>query len=160
MAGEGVSGPGIEAELKSLPFEVTTWSDWSTRHPQTKVLSPETGHSRDYQRSPYTGYFASPQLMFPVKPLDRRLALKTTVLGVRGKKSRRAYPLAAFAKITGQEQRLDQELDELKFTLIYDKQASSLRIEAADDGLRWMYAFWFAWAAFHPDTEIFKQVGP
>lgn len=161
IAGKAVSEPRVDSELKSLPFEVTTWAEWLARHPETKVLSPDTGHDRDYQRSPYASYFASPELMFPVKPLDRRLPLKTPVLGVTGRKrTHRAYPVTAFSKSELQNQRLNQELDGLKFTVVYNPNAKSIRIENPDDSLQWMYAFWFAWAAFHPETELFESSRP
>ena len=93
---EGVSGPGGNVPLKALPVELTTWKDWLERHPETTVLSLDTGHARDYDRNPYGTYFESDDLMFSVKPLDSRLPKKTKVLGVWTADGTRAYPLSAF----------------------------------------------------------------
>lgn len=49
--------------LQSIPLSHTTWQDWKTRHPDTLVLSPDTGYARDYRDNPYTDYINSPQLL-------------------------------------------------------------------------------------------------
>ncbi len=48
----GVSGPANTKSLNALPLEVTTWKDWRSRHPDTKVVSIETGHDREYHSRP------------------------------------------------------------------------------------------------------------
>ena len=151
MMAQGVSGPAAGVSLTPLPAELTTWRDWATRHPQTTVLSSRTGHARDYRASPYQQYFDSPRLMFPVRPLDNRLPLKEPVLGVWTDEAARAYPVSAF----GREARIvEQELDGRRFTLEFDPQPNTVRVLHADEGLHWMYSFWFAWHAFQPETEI------
>jgi hypothetical protein len=40
-------GQGIE--LRSLYVVTTTWKEWKKRHPNTTVLSLDTGHARDYR---------------------------------------------------------------------------------------------------------------
>ena len=149
----GVSGPAAREPLKTLPVELTTWQDWRQRHPQTAVLSPRTGHRRNYQNNPYRRYFASGNLMFPARPFSNALPAKSEVLGIWTGRGARAYPLAALART---DPTLQEELDGLKFTLQYNPQAKSVRIVQADEGLQWMYSFWFAWYAFHPQTEVFR----
>ena len=82
LKGQGVSGEATGLELQSLPCEMTTWKDWKSRYPQTQVLSPETGHTRNYRRDSYQRYFSSPRLLFPVEPQSERLGAKEEVLGV------------------------------------------------------------------------------
>ncbi len=151
LAATAISGPGANQSLRALPVELTTWADWSTRHPETRVLSPRTGHPRDYSRNPYAGYFQSPELMFPVNRRSHALPTKSPVLGVWTSQASRAYPLSAFS---AERTRLTDELDGLKLTIEYNPAARSLRVAEADDGLQWMYSLWFAWYAFHPETEI------
>lgn len=45
-------------------------------------------------------------------------------------------------------------LDGLMFTVRYSPESKALRVVTADSGLNWMYSFWFARAAFHPQTDI------
>ena len=150
----GISGPAAEKSLRALPLELTTWQDWLSRYPETKVLSPETGHRRDYTRDPYEGYFTAPQLMFPAKPRSDRLATKARILGVWTDKMVRAYPQSAFGP---NRQRVADTLDGKSIVIEFNPQARSLRVTQADDGVYWMYSLWFAWYALRPDTDVFGQ---
>ncbi len=69
MTGEPSMGPltGKDVRLKALPLTVTTWGDWLKRHPDTKVISRQTGYQRRYTPgAAYGDYFSSPDLRFPV----------------------------------------------------------------------------------------------
>ncbi|MBO6640292.1 MAG: DUF3179 domain-containing protein [Roseitalea sp.] len=100
FSGEPVTGPlafsGIR--LKVRPIVLTTWGAWLERHPDTTVLSPNTGHLRDYSEGAvYADYFASPDLMFPVNVGDESVvARKDQVFGVRDVGIQKAWPIAAF----------------------------------------------------------------
>ncbi len=75
-------GKGIV--LKPLFLVTTTWGEWRRRHPETRVLSLETGYERDYSEgAAYRDYFATQRLMFNVPRLDDRLPNKAEVLAVR-----------------------------------------------------------------------------
>lgn len=154
MMSQAVSGPRVNEKLVIMPVELTTWQDWKERHPETKVLSINTGFTRNYQKRAYAAYFNSNALMFDVKKQDQRLPNKTPLLGVLVGDQMRAYPVTAFADLT-EPQEWEQELSGKKFTLAYHPQAKSLRIVKSDPGVSWMYSFWFAWYAFHPKTEVY-----
>lgn len=88
-------GSGIE--LKVLPVALTTWQQWRTRHPETRVLSLDTGFARDYRPgAAYHDYFASPELAFPAFVGDHRLDPKDLIFGVRVPGGVKAWPLADF----------------------------------------------------------------
>lgn len=152
LMAQGISGATSGASLKPLPLELTTWSDCRGRHPQTQVLAVEANSERRYDNDPYRNYFASPNLMFPARPLSSRLPAKQRVLGVWTDKAAKAYPLSALAKF---DRPLGERIEGKKFTISFDPKAKSARIEQADDGVQWAYSFWFAWYAFHPKTEVF-----
>jgi len=158
MASAAVTSAKSGQSLKRLPLEVTSWSDWAARHPDTLVLSTETGHPRKYNGSAYQSYFSNPDLMFPVDPLDDRLPPKTPVLGVIGKSSQRAYALPGFAQHKGGqfEDGFEDDIDGQRITLHYDPEHKALRVVRAAEGVEWMYSFWFAWSAFYPETDIYQ----
>ena len=86
LTGTPVVGPlvGKGIELKSLFVVTTTWKEWRKRHPDTLVLSRETGHQRDYDEGvAYRDYFATDKLMFTVPGKDDRLPNKAEVLALR-----------------------------------------------------------------------------
>ena len=85
MRGMPVVGPlvgkGIVLDRGSVV--TTTWGEWRRRHPDTKVLSLDTGHRRDYaEGAAYRDYFATDDLMFQVPALDARLKNKDEVFTV------------------------------------------------------------------------------
>ena len=85
MRGTPVVGPlagkGIVLDRGSVV--TTTWGEWRRRHPDTKVLSLDTGHQRDYSEgAAYRDYFATDDVMFTVPALDTRLKNKDEVFAV------------------------------------------------------------------------------
>ena len=94
VVGELVSS---EIELKVRPVAITTWKKWLDRNPDTRVLSLETGYSRDYRPGrPYASYFKSPDLMFPALVNDDRLAAKDYVFALRLENEEKAWSLGLF----------------------------------------------------------------
>lgn len=100
FTGRPVSGPLVESgiELKTRPVVITSWAKWRMQHPETKVLSLETGHNRDYGSGVvYKEYFASPELMFPtIVRNEERVSRKDYIFGVRTPGAARAWPMDAF----------------------------------------------------------------
>ena len=99
IEGKPVIGPLTDRgiELASHAVVTTSWGEWCRLHPDTKVLSLNTGHRRDYaEGAAYRDYFATDRLMFTVPELDDRLANKAEVLIVRAPGYRDA-PLAISA---------------------------------------------------------------
>ena len=100
FTGEPVVGELSESDivLKVLPVVITSWRDWLTAHPDTTVLSLDTGFDRDYRPGrPYGQYFASPELMFPVVVRDRRLDPKDRIFVLRDGEAEMAWALSLFA---------------------------------------------------------------
>ncbi len=100
FTGRPVSGPLVDSgiELKIRPVAITSWQRWRDRHPDSKVLSMETGFIRDYGPGVvYRDYFASAELMFPAVVDQRRFRQKDYVFGIRDVGRAKAWPLAAFA---------------------------------------------------------------
>jgi len=86
LEGEPVIGPlvGKGIKLDYLSVVTTTWGEWKKRHPDTKVLSLNTGHRRDYREGvAYKNYFATDELMFTIPKIDRSLKNKDEILAIR-----------------------------------------------------------------------------
>ncbi len=85
VEGRPVMGPlaGEDLELQIYPVVTTTWKEWRLLHPDTRVLSIDTGHERDYSEgAAYKDYFRTDGLMFGVPKEDKRLKNKDEVLAV------------------------------------------------------------------------------
>lgn len=97
-AGEAIVGELTGSRLEALPSVTMTWADWKELHPDTRVLSVDTGFSRPYEQDPFAGYedfVNAGQFPFPVSDAvrDDRLPLAEIVLGVEIDGRSRAYPL-------------------------------------------------------------------
>ena len=85
MRGIPVVGPlvGTGIVLGRGSVVTTTWGEWRRRHPDTKVLSLDTGHTRNYDEgAAYREYFATDELMFQIPTVDTRLKNKHEVFTV------------------------------------------------------------------------------
>ena len=85
---------GIVLDL--LPVVVTDWASWLEQHPDSSVLSLDTGFRRNYTNgAAYSDYFNSSDLMFPSWQQDTALVEnKEMVFALRLQGQAKAYPLA------------------------------------------------------------------
>jgi hypothetical protein len=152
---QSVTGPLIGSRLARLPVEHTSWQDWQRRYPHTEVLSFETGYPRDYGRDPYAGYERDPATFFPVSRSDSRLDPKAWVLGVEVNGRHKAYPFSELEK-AGTVVR--DSVAGTRITVHFDaKHRSARAVDDAGRDLAAVTAFWFAWAAFNPATDVYTS---
>ncbi|MGI9499384.1 MAG: DUF3179 domain-containing (seleno)protein, partial [Geminicoccaceae bacterium] len=132
FTGRPVVGPltGSGIELEVLPVAITSWSSWLAQHPETKVLSLDTGYNRDYTPDrPYGEYFASADLMFPALVEDQRLEAKDYVYAVRVDGLAKAWPLNDFAG----GRIVNARIGDLRIVLIGDADTRTVRAYLRDD---------------------------
>lgn len=108
LTGKPIVGPlvGTDVKLDIFPVALTTWGEWLQEHPDTTVLSLETGYytPSQYQRedddqSIYFEYRENPETVFPVWNRDDRLDTKAEVLGLTVDDVSKAYPIAELQTI-------------------------------------------------------------
>ncbi len=83
LYGKPVVGPrvGSGQALRRFPVVTTTWGEWKAMHPDTSVLSAETGFDNDYPAGgAYDEYERSDRIMFEVPVVDKRLQNKDVVV--------------------------------------------------------------------------------
>lgn len=158
LMSQAITGPYKGMRLNPLPVLHTTWQDWRDRHPDTVVLSTDTGFRRDYDHSPYETYLKSPQIMFPVTATSRRYHPKEEVLGITIDGAAKAYP---FVELEQGPASFVDHVGGKPLIIRYDHRHRSA--EALDEegvpmpGVR---TFWFAWYAFNPNTAIYMTKNP
>jgi len=91
--GQAIEGSLSGYKLHRVPIDVTTWGAWKNLHPNTLVLSRQTGFNRDYSDDPYGNYYFTNGIYFPLSHLDTRLPQKTVVLGLTIGGASKAYIL-------------------------------------------------------------------
>lgn len=152
---EAVTGRMAGTRLTLLPLEHTTWADWLSRYPSTSVLSSETGYARDYARDPYRGYEHNSSLRFPVARQDPRLPAKEWVIGVSVEGRSKAYPFSILATST---LLIYDRIGATELIIEYNPAARSARImDTSGRTVPAVTAYWFAWAAFHTETEVYSR---
>jgi hypothetical protein len=176
--------------LERVPFDVAFWEDWKAIHPDTKVLSQDTGFGRPYGADPYGGYYTSDSIFFPISNKDDRLGVKEIIVGLEHDGVYRAYPLSEIEEehvinddLAGKHillashypfmaRAFDRTVDgqvlefEYRDDIMTDRQTGSvwdfdgIAVEGELAGKRlerlpFDQGFWFEWAAFHPETELY-----
>lgn len=157
IMGRAVTGHSAGTRLEQLPLQHTSWQNWRRQYPQTLVLSEDTGYIRDYTHNPYGDYALSERLYFPVENQpEGELHLKETVIGVSIAGNHKAYPFSRLER-AGQK-RFDDTIGGVPLTILWDQEASSaMALDENNTVLPTIQGFWFAWYAFHPDTEVYAQ---
>ncbi len=155
--GKAVVGSSTGKSLKKIPVDISQWGDWKKSNPNTKVLSRDTGV---YPESKYSGTnlygdfgdFTSIDLQFPVENKDSRLGDYEIVYGVEISGKFKAYKKSDLE----QKQKIEDTVGTEKIKIEFDPNLKSAKAfkengeEIVIDTL-----FWFAWAAFHPETELY-----
>ena len=112
FTGEPVIGAlaGSGVKLPFFPSVLTTWQEWLAEHPDTTVISDETGLYEQSFYEPesdpasiYYDYRSSSETMFPVWPRSDKLVTKDVVLGVEIGGESKAYPLPAGQQAAGDQ---------------------------------------------------------
>ena len=106
VGGLSIEGALRTSRMRLLPSITTTWRDWRKVHPDSRVLSRDTGFSRPYDQDHYAEYNTSGGPVFPVSVTDPRRQPKDIVIGLEVDGAGRAYPL--------EEMGLDVVIDEVK----------------------------------------------
>jgi hypothetical protein len=198
MRVEGICGSFSGTVPTLRPVVQLTWAAWRAGHPDTSVVSTNTGFARDYGVYPYGDYdqVGNDSILFPQTFIDRRRPLKELALGIVEGSAEKAYPYG----LLGERTAFNDIVRERPIVVVYDQSAEmalafdrrsgseTLTFEVADTsgfpfhlrdvetGSRWTLdgeavdgplagsrieqvatfsAMWFAWAAFHPQTELF-----
>ena len=150
-----IAGPMVGRKLKKIPAERTPWKHWLKNHPQTKVLSTETGYSRSYNIDPYEGYYRALGIMFPVGDVRTDLPAKEMVLGIEINGAAKAYPLSLLKQKSGM---LKDEIGENPVQIVLSKEGQVVNVQNHQAStIPVIFAYWFAWQAFHPGTEVYAD---
>jgi hypothetical protein len=151
---QSVTGPMQGTRLKQLPLSHTSWREWVERHPETQVLSSKTGYSRNYRVDPYPNYGRDGKLYFPVTQSNNKYRRKEIVMGLEIDGRFKAYP---FKELKKGAHSFDDEFVGKKFIVKFDANNQTARVLKADGSeIPTTMAFWFAWYAFHPATDVYE----
>ena len=173
--------PGTHS-LREFGLVWTSWRHWRSRHPDTRVLSTDTGAAKNYGRDPYGsynppgGYYADGSTLFQTLEEDDRFDRKRVVLGARTPDGAVAVDKAtllddrvATAELGGTpavavaDPRLDTGyvyLNPEERSVTPDGERVAFDGATHDPGalpltrVHTFDAMWFAWHGYYPDTDV------
>jgi hypothetical protein len=154
IGGQAIVGELTGMKLVPVSIETVVWRDWKKAHPDSEVLSQKTGFIRPYGRDPYGSYYEDSLLFFPVEESDDRIHPKTVIFGIEVGGVFKAYREEDLMELGEIEDnvggvRLRVERDDAGIVKITNQDTGAEIVKERD--------FWFAWYAFHPDTELYTQ---
>ncbi len=154
IEGKAIYGELTGRELEELSIDTTSWQEWKEAHPDSEVLSQDTGHSRPYGRDPYGSYYVDSYLVFPVENSNDRIHPKTVVFGIEIDGVYKAYREDDLIK-TGS---IEDTVNGIALRVSREP-GGVVRILNKSDGGEIVKErdFWFAWYAFHPDTLLYEE---
>lgn len=91
--GKAIVGDYTGKQLTQIPSQIISFKQFKDSYPEGKVLSRDTGYSRNYGNNPYTGYddISNTPFMFGKKS-DNRLPPMEKVIGVKLDNQTKTYP--------------------------------------------------------------------
>jgi len=162
ILGQAVVGPRTGMKLQLLPHQNVQWKDWKAAHPNGQVLSRDTGHSRNYTRSPYGDYENNREIFFPVDFESDEYHPKAPGWGLEINGEHKIYLLEELDKAAANEDEDDVEFIDLSFgpngmKITYDPDTRAVQFFDAATGeeIIGSFGFWFSWYSVHPDTKVF-----
>jgi hypothetical protein len=154
--GDAVAGPLAGRRLEPVRVRQEPMARWFERHPETRVLERPEPKRIDYRYSPYKAYWIEDRIPHPVQARDESFHAKEVVLGVEVAGRARAY-LGSLVRAGGLH--VEDEIAGRRLILDYDPDEAVFSWEAPED-LRVTDSYWFAWKAFHPETEVWRPPEP
>jgi hypothetical protein len=183
MLGRAIDGERAGSSLREFHVVWTRWGRWRRAHPDTEVLSRDTGYARDYDSDPYGSYtpvggYYHPESAPTFQPLanDGRAARKAVVLGARTPDGVAAFHEEALLQagvLRGELGGTDVVAvadDTYEAGFVYATDGSDVRRSGSGvvvDGethdasdlplprVRAFDAMWFAWAGYYPETPLY-----
>ena len=166
---KAVTGPAAKQGLrfKILPSDMTTWKDWRTRHPDTTVLSNQTGYPRDYEFNPYERYFRSDALMFPVYGPEKKKSKyknKDMAVIIRNGEKMRVYLVKDVKRAAGKQGWIRDRFGNRTYRLEYNRKSHLVTVYEEKNGklvpAPVAYAYWFTIRAMYPDADVYAPITP
>ncbi len=148
---KGIVGPMTGESLELVPVSMATWAKWRSKHPETLVLSTNTGFDYDYTADRYAEYRDSTRLFMPVSATDERLHAKTVVWGFDLFEGAVAFTDSLLQEAGVYSHELHGE--EAIVTLLEDGSVTMARGDKTHYPIR---VFWFAWYTFHAGTDLIQ----
>ncbi|MBI1971312.1 MAG: DUF3179 domain-containing protein [Candidatus Wildermuthbacteria bacterium] len=158
ILGQAIAGEMTGTTLHAFPSDQMLYGNWKKAFPAGQVLSRDTGAVRFYGSNPYGDYFSATNLALSLaKPTDIRLPNDAFVFGIVRDGEAKAY----WTDAVKEKGEIEDSFAGTVFVLRYDEKLDVVRVfeklaDGREERINPFSAFWFSWAAAHPDTSLYK----
>jgi len=139
-------------ELTEMSIDTVVWRDWKQAHPDSEVLSQDTGFFRSYGVDPYGNYYEDSYLIFPVENEDARIHAKTVIFGIEIDGMYKAYKEDDLIEMG----MIDDVVNDISIKVERDNAGVVTIMTESGEEIVKERDFWFAWYAFHPETLLYE----
>jgi hypothetical protein len=150
--GKAIIGELTGQELKEISIDTVVWRDWKNIHPDSAVLSQDTGHNRAYGKDPYGTYYEDSLLFFPVDNENDRLHPKDVIFGIEVDGMHKAYREIDLKAVGS----IKDTVNGISLIVSRDEAGVVSIINSDGEEIVKERDFWFAWYAFHPNTALYE----
>ncbi len=147
---EAVSGPLQGQLVFDLPYEITTVGEWQKKHPESTIVSRDTGFDIDYSITP-TGVSSEGENIFAALPSELRYHVDMPVLGVSQNGVAKAYPAA---EVLARGGRVIDEFEGVRLVIEYSV-VDQVFNHQANPSLQTVQTNWAEWISTYPKTAAF-----
>ena len=111
--------------LSAMPIVTARWEEWVHQHPDTLVLTQDTGFRRTYTLGfPHLEYFRSGDTSYPVSFRDPQELTKSWVYGLTSGDEAKAYPL----RTVFDERVVNDRIEDLDVVVVGDGRGRGIRV--------------------------------
>ncbi len=143
--GEAVVGEYLGTKLEILPFQLLTLEKTLEKHPDTLIMTTNTGFSRNYDRTPYGNYNENEEIYFPVTNRDARYPAKEIFYIIRQDEGTVAIRKDGFA--------FNQKFVNEELGLTFTNNDGEITVTNEEGELiAGYYEMWFSWVNQNPDN--------
>jgi hypothetical protein len=169
FGGRALIGDLAGTRLRQLAARIVSWEQFKREHPRADVLTRETGVPRSYGSNPYAGYddVSSPPFFATKNSGDARLQPKERVVFLEHGTQTAAIPhstlerkqvvrvrLGSLTYVVTARAPVASALDD--GTIAKGRKVLTVEVRVNGKPAAFSEPFWFAVAAFRPDTRIIR----
>lgn len=160
--GRAIAGDLLGTELSLHQFQLLPMEKIRKKYPKALILSENTGHDRDYQRNPYSGYEESEQFIFQPSNIDTTFAPKTLMLAFRIGDTPIALPASSLEDTSEIKDQIPVSIGEesgMAYVTISKKNGKVFVYSSAAENdsqmqIPYYYEMWFSWAVHNHDNGV------
>lgn len=151
---KAVAGPMTGAKLEKLASTITSWEKWRKRFPHSKVLSLNTGYTRDYSKDPYEDYYKTKKGFFSFLKPGPGEKKKELIIGIEISGIVKGYRL----EMLREKKEIRDKIFDKTIALSYDDETDSVKVKDQEGKvIDFILTYWMVWDGIYPETEVYDE---